>query len=290
MAAKHSPGLRIQIAVEPMKHDCRVRPPFQRLHHRHCRGHASGRTRDDDGGLALPDEFGFDRHEPVAPLLRVELARLQLMSSPAFSHSPEKLEGKLLAAGRLRAVELIDAGQVGRLVVRLVDQRPDLSCDCGSADGGDIGKEALVRLRSCAAHLRGGFKGARTQMDLPLKLGEGGRNGERFLEKSNRRLCRLHPRSVNRKKIERVGIAQNADAGKKSGFIRRKPEKFELERLNGRLRRQVDGEAGQVVRLGRACVPDRAIEDGSRKCLQERRMRRAVQNGGAARERLRLRL
>ena len=142
--------------------------------------------------------------------------------------------------------------------MHLIDQRPDLPCDCGGADGGDIGKKTLARLRYRTAHLRGGFKGACAQMDLALKLGEGGRNGERFLEKSNRRL-RLHPRSIIREKVERVGIAQHPNAREESGLVRRKPEEFKLERLNGRLRGQVDGEARQVKGLGRARVPDRAI-------------------------------
>ena len=119
-------------------------------------------------------------------------------------------------------------------------------------------------------------------MDLPLKFGEGGRSVERFLEQRNRCLCRLHPRSVSREKVERVGVAQNADAGKEGGLVRRKPQKLKLERLNGRLGRKVYGEAGQVVRLGRACVPDRAVEDRSRERLQERRLRRAVHDREAA--------
>jgi hypothetical protein len=101
LIAKHSPGLGVQMAVEPVKHDRRVRPPFQRLHQRHGGGHACPGTGDNDRGIALPDELGFDRHEPVAPFLPVELVCPQLVGSPAFSHGPEKLEGKLLASGSL---------------------------------------------------------------------------------------------------------------------------------------------------------------------------------------------
>ena len=73
-----------------------------------------------------------------------------------------------------------------------------------------------------------------------------------------------------------------ADARQERGAVGRLREKRELQRLNGGLRGKVDREPRQLVRLGRALVPDRAVKNSRRQRGNEGCMNGAFQNAPLA--------
>ncbi len=181
-------GMRIRRSrsiVEPVEHNRGSRAAKRGFHEANGGGDAARRASDDGRRIALPDEFGLDGHQAVAPLLAVELAGFLFVRLPAAQHATQKLKRKLLAAGCAAAVELADAREVHAFRMRLADKGGDLPGDGEGARRRNACENGLVR-EPCAVQRLRCMQYQRRELNPPLKLAERRRNGERVFQKIER--------------------------------------------------------------------------------------------------------
>ncbi len=179
MIGDRGPARLVEPEIEPRQHDGTAGQAGDDLHQLGGRRDAAGRSGDDYRriGPRLPEPFGFERHQSIAAVDRIEQPDLVQMRGPGTHDDVEEAERKLLMPGEALRQQLGEARQVDPLGLGLVHQPHQLQRQLGGS-GGRVGDpQARLAGHPAALDVPRPGKHELGQRHAPVERADGRGNG-----------------------------------------------------------------------------------------------------------------